>query len=116
LVQNIPKFSILLLYLRVFPIPRFQTILKLVMTWQAAHTLSFLFAVAFQCVPVQSFWDPFVAKKRCVNLSVLIYMGGALSIFEDIVIMLLPIYELKGLNLGLRKKAAVAFIFALGSL
>jgi hypothetical protein len=88
----------------------------MLMFMQAAHTISFLFAVAFQCVPVPSFWDPFIVKKHCINLSVLIYMGGALSIFEDIVIMLLPIYELKGLNLGLRKKVALAFMFALGSL
>ncbi|PMD35024.1 hypothetical protein L207DRAFT_497048 [Hyaloscypha variabilis F] len=115
LVQNIPKFSILLLYVRVFPIPRFQIILKLAMTWQAAHTIAFLFAVILQCMPLSSLWDPFIAKKQCISLSLLIYIGAALSIFEDIVIMLLPIFELKGLNLGLRKRIALAFMFALGS-
>jgi hypothetical protein len=67
-------------------------------------------------MPLSSLWDPFIAKKQCISLSLLIYIGAALSIFEDIVIMLLPIFELKGLNLGLRKRIALAFMFALGSL
>ncbi|CZR62990.1 uncharacterized protein PAC_12887 [Phialocephala subalpina] len=115
LVQNIPKFSILLLYLRIFPTPEFRRKPYAALTWQACHTLGFLFAVAFQCVPVPSFWDPFITDKRCVNLPVLAYMGAGFSIFEDIVIMLLPIYELKGLNLGLRKRIALILMSALGS-
>ncbi|KAF8858845.1 hypothetical protein BDZ45DRAFT_387540 [Acephala macrosclerotiorum] len=115
LLQNIPKFSILLLYLRIFPTLRFRMILYIALTWQASHTLAFLFAVTFQCIPISSYWDPSITDKRCVNLPVLAYMGAGFSIFEDIVIMLLPIYELKSLNLGLRKRIAVILIFAFGS-
>ncbi|KUJ09389.1 uncharacterized protein LY89DRAFT_788259 [Mollisia scopiformis] len=115
LIQNIPKFSILLLYLRIFPTPRFRKMLFIAMAWQVAHTLAFLCGVAFQCVPVDSFWDPFIKKDHCIDIATLTYFGAGFSIFEDIVIMSLPVYELKGLNLSLRKRMALVFMFALGS-
>jgi hypothetical protein len=66
-------------------------------------------------MPVRSIWDTTLPGK-CVNYLALAYAGAGLSIFEDFVIMLLPISELKGLNLDLRKRAALVFMFALGSL
>ena len=53
---------------------------------------------------------------KCINLTAIVYSGAAFSIVEDLVIMLLPISELKGLNLDLRKRIALVFMFALGSL
>jgi hypothetical protein len=79
------------------------------------HVFAFMMAVSLQCVPVKTVWDPAVNGK-CINSLALVYAGAGLSIFEDIVIMLLPIAELKGLNLDLKKRVALVFIFALGSL
>jgi hypothetical protein len=45
-----------------------------------------------------------------------VYAAAGLSILEDLVIMLLPVMELKALKLDLKKKLALAFMFALGSL
>jgi hypothetical protein len=79
------------------------------------HTLAFLFAVAFQCIPVDHFWDPTITGK-CLNTPALVYVGGGFSIAEDIVIMFLPISELKGLNMSLRKRVGLILMFILGSL
>lgn len=43
-------------------------------------------------------------------------MGAALSIFEDVVIILLPVLELQSLPLSFGRKMAVTLLFALGSL
>jgi hypothetical protein len=83
--------------------------------WVACHCVGFLFVVIFQCVPITSMWDMTV-KATCVNDQVMIYAGAGLSIFEDIVIILLPVFILKDLNLNLRKKIALGLVFALGSL
>lgn len=107
--------SILLLYLRIFPSPRFRLILTIAMTLMTCHGLAFLFAVAFQCYPVNSIWNREL-PGQCLNLRALIYTGAGFSIFEDFAIMFLPVFELKGLNLGRRKRIALAFMFALGSL
>ncbi|KAH8676398.1 hypothetical protein BGZ60DRAFT_562080 [Tricladium varicosporioides] len=114
MVQNIPKFSILLFYLRIFPSPKFRRLVFLAMTWQALHTITFLLTVIFQCVPVESNWDLSLPSK-CLNLNVLSFVGESASILEDFVIMFLPVYELKNLKLDLRKRVGLCFMFAVGS-
>ncbi len=51
-----------------------------------------------------------------MNMRALLYAGAGLSIAEDLVIMVLPLDELKSLNLTLRKRVALGGMFALGSL
>lgn len=55
-------------------------------------------------------------EGTCVNEHALAFTGAGLSIAADLVIMFLPVYELKGLNLTLRKRVALTGMFALGSL
>ncbi|KAH8787231.1 hypothetical protein BGZ57DRAFT_134326 [Hyaloscypha finlandica] len=114
LIQNIAKFSILFLYLRIFPTPQFRLAVKLSMVVIVCHTIAFTIGIGMQCLPVDSLWDLTIHGK-CIDLNVFAISGAALSIFYDIVIMLLPISELKGLNLTLNKRIALCFMFALGS-
>jgi hypothetical protein len=88
---------------------------KICIAWMVCHTVAFTIAVSLQCVPPASIWNSNI-KGKCSNSTALVYSGAAFSILEDIVIILLPIRELKGLNLTRRKKLAVIFMFALGSL
>lgn len=46
----------------------------------------------------------------------MIYSGAICSIFEDICIILLPVWELKALNLSLTQRVGVMFMFTFGSL
>jgi hypothetical protein len=79
------------------------------------HLVGFSVAVTCQCIPISAIWDLSIQGK-CVNSTAIVYAGAGFSIFEDIVIILLPVRELKNLNLSTRKKVAVIFMFALGSL
>lgn len=115
LIQNLVKISILLLYLRIFPTQSFRNATNAMLAWQVCHTLAFLVAVTLQCIPISAVWtlDP---NAKCVNSTGMVYSGAVLSILEDLVIMALPVRELKRLNLSLRKRVALIFMFALGSL
>jgi hypothetical protein len=115
LIQGFAKFSVLFLYLRIFPDSRFRLVLKITIGWMALKSTAYAFSIAFQCVPVQGIWDRDI-PARCINMNMLTISGAGVSIVEDIFIMLLPISELKGLNLTLRKRIALCFIFAIGSL
>lgn len=44
------------------------------------------------------------------------YAGAVLSIVEDLVLVALPIPELKKLNLSRKKRIALILMFAMGSL
>jgi hypothetical protein len=114
-VQSLAKFSILLLYLRIFLNKRFRLVTKIAIGWMTCHTIAFVIVVALQCLPVDSVWDTAVPGK-CINSQAFVYSAAGCSILEDFVVMLLPIWELKGLNLDLRKRLALVFMFSLGSL
>jgi hypothetical protein len=109
------KFSILLLYLRIFPDKKFRLVTKIAIGWMVCQTIAFVIVVSFQCTPVDAVWDISVHGK-CINSQAFVYTAAGFSILEDIVIMLLPIWELKDLRLDLRKRIALGFMFALGSL
>ena len=74
-----------------------------------------MISITFQCVPVAAVWD-LAIKGKCINSQDLLYAGGGFSIAEDILLMLLPASEIKGLNLSLKKRISVMLLFALGSL
>ncbi|KFZ09540.1 hypothetical protein V502_08683 [Pseudogymnoascus sp. VKM F-4520 (FW-2644)] len=113
-VQALAKFSILFLFLRVFPTRKFRLVVKICIAWMVGHTLAFVMVVAFQCVPVKAVWDHSI-HGTCTNSQAFVYSAAGFSIFEDFVIMLLPIWELKDLSLNTKKKLALIFLFALGS-
>ena len=115
LVQTLAKISILLLFLRIFPGERFRLVTKIALVWMICHTISFFMAVTLQCLPVRAAWD-LSQKGKCISSSAVVAAGAGISIFEDVVIVLLPIPELKKLNLSLRKRLAVMCMLALGSL
>lgn len=55
-------------------------------------------------------------QRKCLDINAATKAGQFASIIEDLIIMVLPISELKGLNLNLRKRIALCFMFAIGSL
>ncbi|KFY21942.1 hypothetical protein V493_06972 [Pseudogymnoascus sp. VKM F-4281 (FW-2241)] len=113
-VQNTTKISILLFFLRIFPESRLCLITKMFIGWMGCHTVAFFIAVTLQCVPPSSIWDTSV-KGECNNSTAMVYAGATFSIIEDLVIIVLPVRELRNLNLSSKKKLAVMFMFALGS-
>lgn len=111
---TLSKTSILFLYLRIFVDSTFRRILWISIVFMFAHGIGFLFAIIFQCVPISSNWT--LEKGRCLDLSTVALTGAIFSIVEDFTIMLLPVWELRKLSFDMRKKAALAFMFAVGSL
>jgi hypothetical protein len=85
------------------------------MGWVVAQTIAFVVVISFQCTPVDSYWNTTIPGK-CIDSRAFVYSAAGVSIFEDLLIMFLPVWELKALKLDLRKKFALGFMFALGSL
>lgn len=56
-----------------------------------------------------------VAPVKCIDSFVAIYMAAGLSIFHDIVILVMPIPILWSLNLGWQKKLNLLIMFSVGS-
>jgi hypothetical protein len=115
LTQNLAKFSILFLYLRIFPDCNFRLATKLAIAWIFCRVVAFEIAIIFQCVPVAAVWD-LTIKGKCINSQAIVFASAGFGIAEDIVLMLLPVSEIRGLSLSLKKRITISLIFALGSL
>jgi len=118
LVQIFSKVAILALYQRLFPgfIHYFQWSVRGMIVFMFTHGIVFLMLVVFQCRPINSIWDKTIDGK-CLPVNVAIgYTGAALSIAEDFIILLLPVYELWKLQMSNKKKLGIIFLLSMGSL
>lgn len=79
------------------------------------HGLIFFFLIVFQCIPLAMIWNKSV-KGRCLNITAIGYTAAIIGIMEDIVLLIMPIPILLQLQLGLKKKLGLVFMFSLGSL
>ncbi|EJT75032.1 hypothetical protein GGTG_08870 [Gaeumannomyces tritici R3-111a-1] len=114
-VQVFAKISILILYMRLFQAAWFQWAVKGGIVFMALHGAVFLLLCIFQCLPVSAAWEP-SATAKCLDFRVIAYAGGAFSIFEDFVLVLLPIPELMTMTLNWRKAIGLSFMFGFGLL
>jgi hypothetical protein len=115
IAENISKISILLTYLRIFPSDSFRLVTKVALVLIPLRTLAFFIADALQCIPINSIWD-LNLQAKCISSTGLILSGAAFNIVDDVVLILMPIPELRSLNLSIKKRAALIFMFAVGSL
>lgn len=115
MIQILVKLSLLLLYNRVFPTAWFRLTTKIIAAFIILHGLAFLFTITFQCNPVAAAWNKHI-DGQCIDTSAVIMVGAIFSIVEDFVLILLPVTEIRKLNMSKRVKFTLAFVFAIGSL
>ncbi|WQF80419.1 Putative extracellular membrane protein, CFEM [Colletotrichum destructivum] len=108
------KAALCAFYARVFSHQRFRLATNIFLTCLAIQTPLFVFLIMFQCIPIQAVWDRSI-HGRCLNITAISYAGAAVTIIEDLILIAMPIPELMKLQLGLKKKLAVVFLFGFGS-
>jgi len=113
IVQVLLKVSILLFYLRVFPVPWIQILTWILIVFTLLHGVGFFFPILFQCKPVALLWNPRL-EGHCIQLETIIFPGAIFSIVEDLAILLLPIPCLSKLNVGKGKKISLISMFSVG--
>jgi hypothetical protein len=69
----------------------------------------------FQCIPIQSIWNPTLPKK-CINVNTFSITTSAVNTALDVVIIVIPLPELNTLNLQWKKKIGVFTVFLTGGL
>ena len=116
------KASILLFLLRLFGQKRgVRQYIACVNIANATHMVAVLFAIVFQCVPVESAWDPATffggnSGARCIDTRVLFTATAAFNILTDLLILALPMRIFVDLKIPMRTKFALMFLFLLGFL
>lgn len=71
----------------------------------------------FQCHPVQFFFDKSIRGGTCIKGQTQFFVTmGALSLIEDVAILIMPMPIIWSLNIHLRQRIALTLIFALGTM
>ncbi|KAL9592091.1 MAG: hypothetical protein Q9179_007064 [Wetmoreana sp. 5 TL-2023] len=109
------KFSVLFFYHRIFPIRKFTMWSIAVGAVVIAWFIAFVFGIFFACRPLAYQWDKSI-KGRCLDpLVVSYFLAAPADIATNFALLALPIPWLWGLQMPLRRKIAITFIFVLGS-
>lgn len=110
------KVSLLFFYLRVFPKKSLRIACWATMAFCAATTVAFTLVTIFQCHPIIYVWNKDLKGGRCVNYNSAAWANAGINIVQDIIIILLPMNELRHLQLNRKKKIGMYAMFGVGSL
>lgn len=109
------KFSILCLYNRAFSSHKgFRLAVKIVGFLNALWFVAATVGLCLKCVPIEKSWNPLL-PGRCINFRVFLVAIESPNSFLDFVMVALPLGVLRELQLPLKHKITLGFIFALGS-
>ena len=109
------KFSVLFLYLRIFPQTGFRKLIKYYGYFVLLYTTVFLLLDIFHCDPVHAAWDP-NNKIACLNMDTIWIIGGSLNAVTDIGALCLPMPLLWQLHVTREKRIQLMGVFLLGGL
>ena len=109
------KLSLLTLYRRLFPIRWLQVMSVVIGAIVVAYTIAHDLSDIFQCIPVESLWDP-TMSARCINFKLQILIMGIIGMCTDIVIFAMPMVPVWHLKLPKAKKWQLSGLFLVGGL
>lgn len=112
------KISILVFLLRVFQHTKLRRLIWATIGLCVAYAVSFLLVTFFQCWPINHAWmlleEWHVGK--CNNIHLQGWLSAGFNIIIDIIILVLPLYELYKLHVSLHKKLMLMVMLSLGIL
>ncbi|KAF7591504.1 hypothetical protein BBP40_001494 [Aspergillus hancockii] len=106
--------SILLLYLRIFPIHLFRICDFLCLSFLILSFLVTTPMAIWQCKPFRAAWDYDVEDARCLKISAVAYANAIVNITTEVSILILPLPALQTLHVSRRKKIALFTVFSVG--
>lgn len=112
------KISILVFLLRVFEHNTLNRAIWATIGLCVAYAVSFFLATLFQCAPINHAWLQLEEwhHGQCNNIHLQGWMSAIFNIILDIIILILPLYELYKLHVNLKKKLMLMVMFSLGIL
>lgn len=115
---GLTKISILLFYLRIFPQGGLRKAIWITIVLCVMYIIAFVVATALQCVPIRIAWEHWDGEHhgRCINLNIDAWCSAAFNIVLDLIVIALPMGELRKLAMSRRRKAGVMLMFLGGLL
>ncbi|RWA03308.1 hypothetical protein EKO27_g11797 [Xylaria grammica] len=110
------RVSILLFYLRIFTTPGAKAVITWTLAFFVVSGVVALFPLIFQCSPVDYLWLQWDGTHRghCIDLRLYVWIITSVDIAEDVWAILIACSLVSRLQLPLRKKLMVLFMFTVG--
>ena len=114
----ISKLALLFFYMRIFPAANIRRLLWGTVIFNCIFGLTYTLISIFQCIPVGYFWKMWDGEHegRCLNVSGISWSNAIISIVVDLWMIAIPLWQLRTLKLGWKKKLSVGLMFSVGLL
>lgn len=106
------KVSILVQYLRIFPVRRFRLSCYCLLAIVAAAGTWAVSSNIFLCNPVAFAWSDTLLKGYCMDRNLLWYTNAGLNIALDLTILLLPMPLIRRLQIPQSQKRGLVMMLA----
>ncbi|KAK8060685.1 hypothetical protein PG996_010615 [Apiospora saccharicola] len=115
---GLTKICILFFYLRVFPSRGFRYACFGTIAFVVAFSIATLVTTIFSCSPVDFVYKGWAgdSKGTCININAFWFSQATINITTDLWIMMLPITQIKKLDLERKKKIFLCIMFCVGLL
>ncbi|KAI9376289.1 hypothetical protein BJX61DRAFT_417835 [Aspergillus egyptiacus] len=110
---TLTKISMVLLYMRLFPTKTYKIISTVLLVLIVCSGIWMVLGTVLICIPIHAFWDQDI-EHTCLSRAAVWYTNAALQITGNLVLVALPMPQLIRLQIPLRQKLCLIFIFALG--
>ncbi|KAF7555009.1 hypothetical protein G7Z17_g2480 [Cylindrodendrum hubeiense] len=109
------KASLLMFYWRIFGVSNIKLPIQLLFGCAVIWVICRIFICIFHCTPIQAYWDLTIKDARCDIDDKKFFLGSLIvHVAIDIGIMILPIIQIRKLQLPRLQKIGVFFMFGVG--
>jgi hypothetical protein len=109
------KFSILCLYIRIFPNPWLKRAIQVFTVFTTLYTGPLVFLAAFQCMPIHAIWDLEAQRTaKCIDWIAVLRATIGFEVIAEVLIFVLPVPVVLKLKLKRTKKIQLLTFFGLG--
>lgn len=114
---GLAKASILLFYLRIFPITTAKILVWVAFAFIMGYSIASVVVNIVACTPIQGSWMlEYATTAKCINRPLFYFAQAGLGIAADIITVIIPIPWLKTLQLPKKQKIGVAVLLTMGAL
>lgn len=114
---TLAKVSILALYASVFTTRKFRLAKDVVLMCCLIWCIAMTAVSAVQCVPLRDAWNPLrLTQSRCILFGLFTLFEELTNVVLNIVVLLLPIFVIRKLQLPARQRWILSLLFLLGGL
>lgn len=110
------KLTLLLLYRRLAPMRWFQMIVWFVICVVVGSSIAIMFTTIFPCRPVSTTWDITITNTICVDRPAVYKATAIPGAITDLMVLAVPIPIVVTLQISMRQKLGLVFIFGIGAM